>query len=135
MAILEMSGHIEKYFIDNWDTFTSPDTIPIHIPDRHFSTDGLDQYIALGFDALQDDVIGVNGTAASRIEYAGIIRIASYHKTKKLCLKLADTVTSFLRGQELPLGIRISTNSTPGETKDLDNDFYELIVSFDVRQC
>ena len=135
MPILEMSAEIEKEFIDNWDTFTSPDVIPINFPDRHFSSDSLTQYIALQFNALQDDVIGFNGTTSGRVEYAGVIKIACYHKTKKLCLKLADTVTDFLRGKELPLGIKISGNSTPSSTKDLDNDFFELIVSFDVRQC
>lgn len=135
MGNLDMTAQVQIEFQNNWDTFIDPEDIPIHYPDRSFNSDNLTQYIALNFIPLQDDLIGVDGSTTGRIEYAGMIYVSCFNRGKMMCFKLADMVTEFLRGKELPLGVRILSEASPSTPIDLPNDFYEIIVSFPVRQC
>lgn len=136
MGLLEMSAECEYEFINNWNTFTSPDVIVVQYPDRQsIGKDTLDEYIELNFIGLDDDLIGADGTTTGRVEYAGKFYVSCYHRRKKLALDLADKVTTFLRGKELPKNVNIMSNAQNSPTPDLDNDFYRIDVSFDIRQC
>ena len=126
MASFNIKNIIEKYFQTNFTTYTIQyegmkiDTIP---------SGGM---ISLIYSPIENSLYGIDGTSTGRIEYAGMYKIFCYASNPTKAYIIADAVKTFLNGKQIgDIYIEVGQDN---QANDLNNGFYELLVTFNLSQ-
>jgi len=106
---------------------------PVQFQDQDLDTTGIDTFISLIYAPVENDPVGMDGTATGRIGYSGLQRIFCYGKTSTKALIVADDVKSYFNGKELPQNIHVEIGQD-NEPRDLGNGFHEVLCTFNVTQ-
>lgn len=120
-------GTIEKYFYDNW-TQTQ-----IQFEGQILDINPLDDFISLKFVPVANNQYAYDGTSTGRIEVLGDMQVFCYAKNPPKTYILADSVISFLSGKKLGIDVNIEYGQGVGSAKNMDNGFFELLISFKVK--
>lgn len=126
MANYDVKKDLDTYFQNNW-TETS-----IQFQGQQLDTTGLDKFISLIYNPVENDAYGFDGSATGRLKYAGLYKVFCYAKNPTKAFLLADQVKAFFNGKEvgnITIGI-----GQDGSSTDLGIDFEEVLCSFDVSQ-
>lgn len=127
MSLLEINAELELYFMNNWTAS------PLKISDFPFDDTGIDKWIAISYDAIQNTIMGCDGTTTGRINQSGLLRVYCYAERRMIVNQLADEVATFLNGKSLPKNIEVGIGQH-SSVIDLDSNLFELKVSFEVNQ-
>lgn len=127
MALLGTKVALETYFINNWtETQIQYEGVP-------FDYDTLTEWVSLKFVPQQNNSYGFDGSSTGRINYNAQLQVFVYAKQVPLCYALADEILSFLNGVNVGGNVETSVGQVQGSAIQLDNGWYEQMITFDVN--
>jgi len=126
MSIAQAKIDIEQYFIDTWTQ------TPIAFDGVAFNHSGVNDWISLKYVPIQNDSYAMDGNLNGRIKYNGQFQVFCYAENVPLTYALADDVISFLSSRIVGIGTSVKVGQPRGNAIDADNNFYEMLVTFEV---
>jgi len=127
MGIALAKQTIEQYFIDSWVL------TPIQFDGTEIDVSTNDDWISLKYVPVKNSNYGMDGTLRGRTKYNGQLQVFCYAKNVPLTYTLADSVLEFLSSRVLASDINVDIGQAQGNAIDTDNNFYEMLVTFEVN--
>ena len=126
MAQSDIKITIDTHFNDNWT-----DT-PIQFQGQELDNTGMDNFISLIYNPVENETYGLDGTPTGRILFSGIYKVFIYAKNYNKALILADAIKSFLNGTQIN-HIHVGLGQD-GAVNDIGNGFKEILTTFVVNE-
>lgn len=114
-------ANLETYLQSNWTQTT------IQFEGVPFNYNGLEKWISLKYVGVSNEAF-IQGQATN-----GQLQVFCYSKNSPLCHKLADDVSTLL-SCKMVSDVEVSIGQVQGSALNLDNGFFELLVTFEVNQ-
>lgn len=127
MSLLNISATLDRYVIENY-----PEPLNVKLPDMVFDDSEKDEWIAVEFNPVGAELIGLDGDKG-RQEVTAIYTVRCYGEYRKTSIATADTVKSILDG--LVIGSIWLDFGVPNPPNELDDGLYETTVNFRVREA
>jgi hypothetical protein len=123
-------GTLEKYFKDNWISTS------IQYDGTTLDPSSLNDFIALKFIPVINDQYAFDGSADGRVDIVADFQVFCYAKNVPKVFTLADSVISFLsnkNGTHFGIDVNSGYGQVLGSATNLDNGFFEVVVSFKIN--
>lgn len=121
MGSLTTKASLETYLQTNWTQTT------IQFEGVPFSYSGLTKWISTKYVGVSNEAF-IQGQATN-----GQFQIFCYAQNSPLCHKLADDVSTLLSCKIVDF-VEVSIGQVQGSSLNLDNGFFELMITFEVNQ-
>lgn len=116
---------LEGYFYQSWTT------TPIQYHGVSFTTPSTKKWIGLKFVPVENVLYAFDGTDTGRIEYNAQMQVFCYDTSLSKCIKLADSICTFLNGKRFSPDIVCGIGQVHGAAIDLENGIFECMVTFE----